>query len=111
VQARSGTTLTANLGRTDGEIQMGYQSVADFCAEYASSHIHDEPGVFGQETTLDKMTVVSETPDTARVEARWYTCGHDPDSGYYDVFERTAVVLVKRHDGWHPQSEENFGFE
>ena len=63
---------------------MGYQSLADFCAEYASSHSHHETGVFGQTTTLDKMTVVSETPDTARVEARWYTSGHDPDSGYYD---------------------------
>jgi ketosteroid isomerase-like protein len=91
-----------------------YQSPADFCAEYASAHSHDEideAGVFGQKSTLDAMTVVGETPDSARVEALWYTCGHDPDSGYYEVFERIAFVLVKRHDGWYLQSEENLGYE
>ncbi|WP_189267332.1 hypothetical protein [Streptomyces fuscichromogenes] len=45
------------------------------------------------------MTVVSETSDAARVETLWFTYGHDPDSGYYDVFERTAFVLVKRTKG------------
>ena len=90
---------------------MLYQSPADFCAKYAKAHNRVETGGFGEVSTLDKVTVVSETPDTARVEALWYAYGHDPDSGYYDVFERTAFVLVKRHDGWRLYSEENLGYE
>lgn len=57
------------------------------------------------------MTVVSETPDAARVEALWFIYGHAPDSGYYDIFERTAFVLVKRYDGWRLHSEEDLGYE
>lgn len=55
------------------------------------------------------VTNISETPDTARVEALWFTCGHDPESGYYDVHERTAFVLVNRHDGWRLHAEEDLG--
>ncbi|MBF9134407.1 hypothetical protein I0C86_36585 [Plantactinospora sp. S1510] len=90
---------------------MLYQSPADFCASYVRAHSNAKAGKLGEESTLDTVTVVSETPDTARVEALWYTYGHDSDSGYYDVFERTAFVLVKRHDGWCLHSEENLGYE
>jgi hypothetical protein len=102
---------TANERQDRGGGSVLYQSPADFCAEYASAHTHDETGVHGEESTLDEITVVSETPDTARVEARWYTYGHDPDSGYYDVFERTAFVLVKRPGGWYLHSAESLGYE
>ncbi|MGW3943788.1 hypothetical protein [Streptomyces phaeochromogenes] len=71
---------------------MLYQSPADFCAEYANAHNHDKTDGFGAVSTLEEVTVVSETSDTARVEALWFAYGHDPDSGYYDVFERTAFV-------------------
>ena len=90
---------------------MPYQSPTDFCAKYARAYNRDIPGGFDQVTTLDEVTVVSETPDTARVEAVWWTNGHAPDAGYYEVSERTAFVLVKRHDGWHVHSEENLGYE
>lgn len=90
---------------------MLYESPADFCAKYAKAHSHDKTDGFGAISTLDKVTVVSETPDTARVEVLWHTCGHDPDSGHYDVFEHTAFVLVKRDDGWRLHSEENLGYE
>ncbi|GAA4711209.1 hypothetical protein [Phytohabitans rumicis] len=90
---------------------MLYQSPADYCAEYAKAHNRNKTDEFGAVSTLEKVTVVSETPDTARVEALWFTCGHDPDSGYYDVFERTAFVLVKRYNGWRLHSEEDLGYE
>ena len=90
---------------------MLYQSPADFCAEYAKAHKGENTDVFGGVSTLDEVTVVSQTPDTARVEACWYTHGHAPDAGFYDVFERIAFVLVKRHDRWHVDSEEHLGYE
>ncbi|MEV4842255.1 hypothetical protein AB0K20_03385 [Micromonospora matsumotoense] len=90
---------------------MLYQSPADFCARYAEAHSNGKVDGFGGESSVDSVTVVSEAPDTARIDALWYTYGHDPDSGFYDVFERTAFVLVKRHDGWHLHSEENLGYE
>ncbi|MDX2648782.1 hypothetical protein PV341_35490 [Streptomyces sp. PA03-1a] len=62
-------------------------------------------------TILEEVTVVSETPEAARIEARWFSSGHDPDSGYYDVFERTAFVLVKQDGGWRLHSEEDLGYE
>ncbi|WUD70340.1 hypothetical protein OG937_45615 [Streptomyces sp. NBC_00510] len=62
-------------------------------------------------TRLDEVTVVSETPETTRIEAVWFSYGHDPDSGYYDVFERTAVVLVKQDAGWRLHSEEFLGYQ
>ncbi|WP_125806154.1 hypothetical protein [Actinoplanes sp. ATCC 53533] len=62
-------------------------------------------------SVLEDVTVVSETVDTARVVARWYTSGHDPDSGYYDTVEPTAFVLVKRSDGWHIHSQEDLPWE
>jgi len=90
---------------------MLHQSPADFCAEYAKANSTGKTDAFGAESTLETVTVVSETLDTARVEALWFTCGHDPDSGYYDAFERTAFLLVKRSDGWRVRSEENLGYE
>jgi ketosteroid isomerase-like protein len=90
---------------------MLYQSPADFCVEYAKVHNHDKTDGLDGVFTLDEVTVVSETPDTARVDALWFAYGHDPDSGYYDVFERTAFVLVKRQDGWRVHSAENLGYE
>jgi hypothetical protein len=90
---------------------MPYRRPVDFCAEYAKAHNHNKTDEFGAVSTLEEVTVVSETRDTARVEALWFTCGHAPDAGYYDVFERTAFVLVKRSDGWHLHSEENLGYE
>jgi ketosteroid isomerase-like protein len=89
---------------------MPYQSPADFCSEYAE-HSSDPANEFGAVSTLEEATVVSETPETARVEALWFTWGHDPDSGYYDVFERTAMILVKRRDGWRLHSTESLGYE
>jgi ketosteroid isomerase-like protein len=105
------TTPSANEWRGQEEVQMVYQSPADFCAKYAKAHNRDQTDGSGDASALDSVTVVSETPDTARIEALWYTCGHEPDSGYWDVFERTAFVLVKRHDGWRLHSEENLGYE
>jgi hypothetical protein len=93
------------------EVQMLYQSPADFCAEYARANQGEKTDGFGGVTHLDEVNVVSETADTARVEARWFTCGHAPDAGYYDVFEPIAFVLVKRSDGWHVRSEESLGYE
>ncbi len=90
---------------------MLYQSPADFCAEYTKAHNRKKTDEFGAESTLERVTVVSQNPDTARVEALWFTCGHDPDSGYYDVFQRTAFVLVKQHDEWRLHSEEDLGYE
>lgn len=90
---------------------MAYQSPADFCAEYAKAHSLNEADEADAVFTLQEVTVVSETPDTARVEALWFACGHEPDSGYYDVFERFAFDLVKRHDGWLLQATENLGYE
>jgi ketosteroid isomerase-like protein len=90
---------------------MLYESPADFCAKYAKAHSHDKDDGFGQTSTLGEVTVVSETSDTARVEVLWHTFGHAPDAGYYEVFERTAFVLVKRHDGWRLHSEDNLGYE
>ena len=90
---------------------MLYQSPADFCAEYTKAHQGETTDVFGGVSSLHEVTVVSQTPDTARVDAVWFTYGHAPDAGYYDVFERTAFVLVKRNDGWHVRSRENLGYE
>jgi ketosteroid isomerase-like protein len=90
---------------------MLYQSPADFCAKYAKTPSHEKPGPFDENSSVDSVTVVSETPDTARIEALWFTYGHDPDSGYYDVFERIAIVLVKQPDGWRLHSEVNLGYE
>ena len=90
---------------------MLYQSPADFCAEYAKAHKGENTDVSGGVSALDELTVVSQTPDTARVEALWFTYGHAPDAGYYDVFERIAFVLVKRNDGWRLHSEEHLGYE
>jgi ketosteroid isomerase-like protein len=90
---------------------MLYQSPADFCAEYAKAHNREITKEFGATSRLEAVTVVSEAPDTARVEARWYTSGHAPDAGYYDVFERTVFVLVKRSDGWHILSKEDLPYE
>jgi ketosteroid isomerase-like protein len=90
---------------------MPYQSPAGFCAEYAKAHEGEKTDQFGGVSELDEVTVVSQTSDTARVVARWFTHGHAPDAGYYDVSESTAYVLVKRHDGWHVHSEENLGYE
>ena len=90
---------------------MLYQSPADFCAEYAKAHQHDKDDGSGGVSTLDGVTVVSETPDTARVDALWYTSGHAPDAGFYDVFERIAFLLVKQDDGWRLRSEEHLGYE
>lgn len=90
---------------------MPYQSPADFRDEYAKAHDRDKIDEFGATSTLEAVTVVSETPDTARVEARWYTSGHAPDAGYYDVVERTVFVLVKRPDGWHVHAKEDLPYE
>ncbi|GGX06343.1 hypothetical protein GCM10010297_29880 [Streptomyces malachitofuscus] len=89
---------------------MLYQSPADFCAEYATAHKHSKVDGFGAVSTLEEVTVVSESPDRARVEALWFTYGHDPESGYYDVLARTAFVLVKRYDGWRLHSQEALGY-
>ncbi|MFJ4466173.1 hypothetical protein ACIP2X_01495 [Streptomyces sp. NPDC089424] len=93
------------------EVQMLYRSPADFCAEYARAHDRGKTDEFGAVSTLEQVTVVSETADTARVEALWFTSGHQPEAGYYDVLERTAFVLVKRQDGWRLHSEEVLGYE
>ncbi|GLH96493.1 hypothetical protein [Phytohabitans aurantiacus] len=90
---------------------MAYQSPAHFCAEYAKDHSPTEADESDAVFTLEKVTVVSETADTARVEALWFACGHEPDSGYYDVFERFAFILVKRDDGWRLHATENLGYE
>ncbi|AWW35433.1 hypothetical protein [Streptomyces cadmiisoli] len=90
---------------------MLYESPADFCAEYARAHDRDKADGFGAVSRLEEVTVVREASDTARVEALWFTCGHDPYSGYYDVFKRTAFVLVKQYDGWRLHSEEDLGYE
>ena len=90
---------------------MAYESPAHFCTEYAKAHGRDETDESDAVLTLEKVTVVSETPETARVEALWFACGHEPDSGYYDVFERFAFILVKRHDEWHLHATENLGYE
>lgn len=90
---------------------MVYRSPADFCAQYAETHNRPTTDEFGALTSLEEVTVVGETPTTARVEARWFTAGHAFDAGYYDVFERTAFILLKRHDGWHLHSEEDLGYE
>jgi hypothetical protein len=52
------------------DVQMLYQSPAEFCAEYAKAYNRDQTDEFGATSTLDSVTVVSETPDTARVEVR-----------------------------------------
>lgn len=90
---------------------MPYQSPDDFCAEYAKAHEGTEIDSNGNVTSLDEVTVVGQTSDTARVVARFFTYGHASDAGYFDVFEPTAYVLVKRDDGWHVHSEENLGYE
>ncbi|MBE1488585.1 hypothetical protein [Plantactinospora soyae] len=90
---------------------MPYESPADFCAKFAIERGGRDAGFFDARSVLDRVTVVGETTDTARVEATWYTSGHDPESGYWDVFERAAFVLVKRVDGWHLNSEEDLGYE
>jgi hypothetical protein len=87
-----------------------YESPADFCTKFADERGGRDAG-FGATSRLDEVTVVGETTDAARVEAVWYTCGHDPESGYWDLFERTAFFLVKRGDGWHLNSEEDLGYE
>jgi hypothetical protein len=76
-----------------------------------SAHQGEETDEFGGMTSLSEVTVVSQTSDEARVVARWFTHGHAADAGYYDVFEPTAYVLVKRDDGWHVHSEENLDYE
>jgi hypothetical protein len=90
---------------------MPYQSPADFCAEYAKAHNHDITDESGATSTLESVTVVSETPDTARIEVRWFTSGHAPDAGYYDVVDPTAFVLVKQSDGWHIHAKEDLPYE
>ncbi|MFI8186163.1 hypothetical protein ACIF70_37495 [Actinacidiphila glaucinigra] len=90
---------------------MLYQSPADFCAEYARAHNRGKTDGSGAVTGLEEVTVVSETLQTARIEALWFSSGHDPYSGYYDVFERTAFVLVKQHGGWRLHSEKSLGYE
>lgn len=90
---------------------MLYQSPADFCAEYAKAPSRHKNHEFGEMSTLEEVTVVSETVDTARVEARWYTFGHAPDAGYYDTVEPTVFILVKRSDGWHIHSQEDLPWE
>ena len=90
---------------------MLYQNPADFCAKYAKAHNITKADEFGGLSTLTSMTVVSETPDTARVEALWFTYGHAPDAGYYDADERTAFILVKRPEGWLLHAEEDLGYE
>jgi len=90
---------------------MPYRSPADFCAEYTKEHNRDKTDDLGATSTLEAVTIVSENPDTARVEARWYTSGHAPDAGYYDVVERTVFVLVKRSDRWHIHSTEDLPYE
>ncbi|MGA5125606.1 hypothetical protein ACPCAG_20220 [Streptomyces pseudogriseolus] len=93
------------------EVQMLHQSPADFCAAYAAAHDRVNTDESGAVSTLEEVTVVSETPDTARVEALWFVHGHDPESGYYDVRSRTVFVLVKRGDGWRLYSQEELGYE
>jgi hypothetical protein len=90
---------------------MLYQSPADFCVKYAEFHKGKNTDVSGGGSRLDEVTVVSQTPDTARIEACWYSYGHAPDAGFDDVFERTAFVLVKRTYGWRLDSEEHLGYE
>lgn len=90
---------------------MLYRSPADFCAEYARAHDRDRSDGFGGVSRLTEVTVVSETPQTARIEALWFTDGHAPDAGYYEVSERTAFVLVKQDGGWRLHSEEDLGYE
>jgi ketosteroid isomerase-like protein len=90
---------------------MPYQSPADFRAEYTKAHSRHKTDEFDAVSTLEEVTVVSETPDTARVEASWYTSGHAPDAGFYEVVERTIFVLVKRSDGWHIHAEEKLPYE
>lgn len=102
--------IETGRNRTPG-VQMRYQSPADFCAEYAEANSTDTTDDAGATSTLEAVTVVSQTPDTARVEARWYTCGHAPDAGFYDVIERTVYVLVKQSDGWRVHAKEELPFE
>jgi len=90
---------------------MVYQSPADFCTEYAKTPNRNRNNQLGEMSTLEAVTVVSETADTARVEARWFTSGHAPDAGYYDVIEPTVFVLVKRSDGWHVRSAHDLPYE
>ncbi|MDT6985461.1 hypothetical protein ACFSUJ_32665 [Streptomyces lusitanus] len=90
---------------------MLYQSPADFCTAYVTAHVPSETDESGAASTLEEVTVVSATPDTARVEALWFIHGHDPESGYYDVRSRTAFVLVKRGDGWRLYAQEELGYE
>lgn len=90
---------------------MPYQSPADYCAEYAKANEGTSTDSFGNTCLLHEVTVVSQTPDTARVDVVWFAYGHAADAGYFDVFERTAVFLVKRDDGWHLHSEENLGYD
>ena len=90
---------------------MPYQSPDDYCAEYAKANEGWSTHSYGNTCKLDEVTVVSQTPDTARVDVLWFACGHAADAGCFDVFERTAVFLVKRDDGWHIHSEENLGYE
>ncbi|MEO3930685.1 hypothetical protein ABGB07_43580 [Micromonosporaceae bacterium B7E4] len=95
----------ASEWRDQGEVQMLYQSVADFCAKYAEthkSHQNHDPDYLSE---LGSVKVVSETPDTARVEALRYASGHAPDAGFWDAYETVTFVLVRRHDGWRVHSE------
>jgi ketosteroid isomerase-like protein len=90
---------------------MIYQSPAEFRAEYAKSGDRATAEEFAELAVLEDVSVVSENADEARVEARWHISGHDPDSGYYDVVERTVFVLAQRSDGWHLHSTENLPWE
>ena len=90
---------------------MPYQSPADFCAEYAEEHNSEQIDDSGGTTMFEAVTVVSETPDTARVEACWYTFGHAPDAGFYEATERTIYLLAKRTDGWHIVATEQLPYE
>jgi len=90
---------------------MRYRSPADFCAEYAKAHKSPKADYYGDMSILEKVTVVSEAPDTARVEAHWYTYGNGPDEGFYDVFERTAFILLKKAGGWRVHSEEKLPYD
>jgi ketosteroid isomerase-like protein len=88
---------------------MRYGSPAAFCATYAEAHSDDKTDRLGTTCTLDSVTVVSETSDTAHVEALWYLYGHAPEAGFYDLRERTAIILVKQHDGWRVHTEADLG--
>jgi hypothetical protein len=88
---------------------MLYESPADFCARYPREGKNPSTTRSDEASEPVSVTLVSETPDTARVEVVWYTYGHDYDSGFYDVHELTAINLVRSGDRWIQHSEEPLG--